>query len=83
MAEGLLGQVTFNFDEADVTQGFRSTAYDFGLLRAGGGAKTQDFDDYRLYNAVPAEFAAIPEPAGVALIGVAAAAVLARRRRER
>jgi hypothetical protein len=73
-AEGLLASSTFNLNESVVTSttGLPTGAYDFGILQSSNAARTQDFDEFRLYNAVPVEFAAnVPEPtvAGLLLVG--------------
>jgi hypothetical protein len=86
VATGLLATSTFNFDESIVTSttGFPTGAYDFGILQTGNSARTQDFDEFRLYNTVPAEFAAnvpVPEPTTAAALAIGCIALLSRRRR--
>lgn len=80
-AEGLLGSLTFNFNESVVMQGFNSGSYDFGILRTAGAAKQQDYDEFRLYDSAPAEFSAIPEPTAAGFITLATIAGIARRKR--
>jgi len=67
LAEGFLGSLSFNLNEAVVTNGFTSGAYDIGALRNSGNDKIQFFDHYRLYDAVPEVFAFVPEPSTLAL----------------
>jgi hypothetical protein len=70
LAEGFLGSLSFNLNEAVVTNGFISGAYDIGSLRDSGNDKSQFFDHYRLYDAVPDAFLAVPEPSAFALLGL-------------
>lgn len=84
LAEGLLASSTFNLNEAVVTSltGLPTGAYDFGILQSANAARTQDFDEFRLYDAVPAEFAAnIPEPTALGLLMVGGLLVARRSRR--
>ena len=86
LSEGLVGSMTFNLDETFVTTGFNTGPYDFGKLRANSNANfVQDFDSFRLYDSVPAEFAAmVPEPGtGVAFLAGSALIAGCGRRRHR
>ena len=85
LTEGFLGSLSFNLNEAVVTNGFISGAYDIGALRNSGADKLQYFDHYRLYDAVPAAFLAVPEPSSVILAsgGLLGLAFLGWRRRKR
>jgi len=84
LEEGLLASSTFNFSESVVTSttGLPTGAYDFGILQAGAATRTQDFDEFRLYNSVPLEFAAnIPEPTALGLLLVGGVLLGGRPRR--
>lgn len=85
LAEGFLGSGTFNLNEAVVTAGFISGAYDIGSLRDSGADKLQFFDHYRLYDSVPALFGAVPEPSSclLAAVGLPGLVLAGRRVRRR
>lgn len=83
VAGGLLKTQQFDINEDVVTSmiGLPTGAYDFGMLQAGNSPRNQDFDEFRLYDVSPAQFAAnVPEPAALGLLCAGALGLLARRR---
>lgn len=76
---GMTGDATFTITADNA--GFVST-FLFGKSPNGNSTPSSpDFDAVRIYDAVPASFAAVPEPVTVALLGLAAPLGLLRRRR--
>ena len=82
-----LGTFSFKINGANVTAGLPAGAFNLELGRsAGTGAaagRQTSLDAFRLYDSVPAEFAAIPEPGTVWLIGVGLAGLLLNARRRK
>ena len=73
------GYLTFNIDESVMTGStfFKTGAWSFGdQSRQSGAAKSVDMDMVRLYNAVPTEIAAIPEPTTWALLAFSLTTVM-------
>ena len=83
LEQGFIGSLSFNINESVVLNGFTAGAYDLGNLRNSGQTNQQEYDKFRIYDSVPAQFDAIPEPSTALLTAlgwVALARSVFRRR---
>lgn len=82
-----IGTFDFKVNGTNVTAGLPTGAFRLELGRSAGAAlavgRQSSLDAFRLYDSVPAEFAAIPEPGTVGLIGVGLAVLLVITRRRK
>lgn len=66
-SSALLGSIIFKINTGVVTSGLPSGSFNFSGGYLQYNTSTMDFDTFRLYDAAPATFGAIPEPGGLAL----------------